>query len=39
MPFVTDHLFFNASLSLVSRRVEQTDVSDHHAVVADFEFL
>lgn len=39
MPFVTDHLFFNASLRLVSRRVEQTDVSDHHAVVADFEFL
>lgn len=39
MPFVTDHLFFNAPLRPVSHRVEKTDVSDHHAVVADFEFL
>jgi endonuclease/exonuclease/phosphatase (EEP) superfamily protein YafD len=39
MPFVTDHLFFNSPLRLLSRRVEKTDVSDHHAVVADFEFL
>jgi len=39
MPFVTDHLFFNAPLRLVSQRVEKTDVSDHHAVVADFEFI
>jgi endonuclease/exonuclease/phosphatase family metal-dependent hydrolase len=39
MPFVTDHLFFNAPLRLVSHRVEKTLVSDHHALVADFEFL
>jgi endonuclease/exonuclease/phosphatase (EEP) superfamily protein YafD len=39
MPFVTDHLFFNAPLRPVSHKVEKTDVSDHHAVVADFEFL
>jgi endonuclease/exonuclease/phosphatase (EEP) superfamily protein YafD len=39
MPFVTDHLFFNASLRPISQRVEKTDVSDHHAVVADFEFI
>ena len=38
MPFVTDHLFFNAALRLISARVEKTDVSDHHAVLADFEF-
>ena len=39
MPFVTDHLFFNTPLRLLSRRVEKTNVSDHHAVVAEFEFL
>jgi endonuclease/exonuclease/phosphatase family metal-dependent hydrolase len=39
MPFVTDHLFFNAPLRPVSQHVAKTDVSDHHAVVADFEFL
>ena len=39
MPFVTAHLFFNAPLRPVSQRVEKTDVSDHHTVVADFEFI
>ena len=39
MPFVTDHIFYNPPLRLVSRRVEKTTVSDHHAVVADFEFV
>lgn len=39
MPFVTDHIFYNPPLRLVSRRVEKTTVSDHHAVVADFEFI
>jgi len=38
-PFVTDHLFYNDPLRVVNRRVEKTDVSDHHAVVADFEFV
>ena len=37
MPFVTDHLFYNAALRLVSQRVEVTSTSDHHAVVADFD--
>jgi len=37
-PFVTDHLFFNSPLRLAGWRVANTDVSDHHAVVADFEF-
>jgi endonuclease/exonuclease/phosphatase family metal-dependent hydrolase len=39
MPFVMDHLFFNSQLRPVSRHVAKTDVSDHHAVVADFEFI
>lgn len=39
MPFVTDHIFYNPPLRLVSHRVEKTTVSDHHAVVADFEFI
>jgi endonuclease/exonuclease/phosphatase family metal-dependent hydrolase len=39
MPFVTDHIFYNPPLRLVSHRVEKTTVSDHHAVVADFEFV
>jgi endonuclease/exonuclease/phosphatase family metal-dependent hydrolase len=39
MPFVTDHIFYNPPLRLVSRRIEKTTVSDHHAVVADFEFV
>lgn len=38
MPFVTDHIFYNSPLRLLSHRVEKTTVSDHHAVVADFEF-
>jgi endonuclease/exonuclease/phosphatase (EEP) superfamily protein YafD len=38
MPFVTDHLFYNAALRLVSQRVEVTSTSDHHAVVADFDW-
>ncbi|MEI8293128.1 MAG: endonuclease/exonuclease/phosphatase family protein [bacterium] len=37
MPFVTDHLFHSSLLRVVSQRVEKTSVSDHHAVVADFE--
>jgi endonuclease/exonuclease/phosphatase family metal-dependent hydrolase len=39
MPFVTDHIFYNPPLRLVSHRIEKTTVSDHHAVVADFEFV
>lgn len=38
MPFVLDHLFFNAALRLESCRVIPTLASDHHAVRADFSF-
>jgi endonuclease/exonuclease/phosphatase (EEP) superfamily protein YafD len=37
-PFVLDHIFHNAQLRCVSHRVVPTPASDHHAVVADFEF-
>jgi endonuclease/exonuclease/phosphatase family metal-dependent hydrolase len=38
-PYVLDHIFYNASLHLVSQHIEKTTVSDHHAVIADFEFV
>ena len=37
-PYITDHIFYNSNLELKSGRVVQTQVSDHHAVVADFDF-
>ncbi len=37
-PFVLDHIFHNAPLRCVGHRVVPTPASDHHAVVADFEF-
>ena len=37
-PYITDHIFYNSNLELKSGRVFQTHVSDHHAVVADFDF-
>jgi len=37
-PYVVDHVFHNACLRLVSHRIISTAVSDHDAVVADFEF-
>jgi endonuclease/exonuclease/phosphatase family metal-dependent hydrolase len=37
-PYVLDHIFFNAPLRSVGHRVVPTPASDHHAVVADFEF-
>ncbi len=37
-PFVLDHIFYNAPLRCVSHRVVPTPASDHHALVADFEF-
>jgi endonuclease/exonuclease/phosphatase family metal-dependent hydrolase len=37
-PYVLDHIFFNAPLRCVGHRVVPTPASDHHAVVADFEF-
>jgi endonuclease/exonuclease/phosphatase family metal-dependent hydrolase len=37
-PFVLDHIFYNSLLRCVSHRVMPTPASDHHVVVADFEF-
>lgn len=38
-PFVLDHIFHNAPLRCVGHRVVPTPASDHHALVADFEFV
>lgn len=38
-PFVLDHIFYNAPLRCVAHRVVPTPASDHHALVADFEFV
>ena len=38
-PFVLDHIFHNAALRCVGHRVVATPASDHHALVADFEFV
>ncbi|MSU51094.1 MAG: endonuclease [Opitutus sp.] len=37
-PYVLDHIFHNAPLRCVGHRVVPTPASDHHVVVADFEF-
>lgn len=37
-PYVLDHIFHNAPLRCVAHRVEPTPASDHHVLVADFEF-
>ncbi|MFI5355705.1 MAG: endonuclease/exonuclease/phosphatase family protein [Opitutales bacterium] len=37
-PLVLDHLFHNAALRCVGHQVCPTLTSDHHALVADFEF-
>ena len=38
-PFVLDHIFHNAALRCVGSQVSRSGVSDHHALVADFEFV
>ena len=38
-PYVLDHIFHNPALRCVSHRVVPTPASDHHALVADFEFV
>ncbi|HVS53625.1 MAG TPA: endonuclease/exonuclease/phosphatase family protein [Opitutaceae bacterium] len=38
-PFVLDHIFHNAELRCIGHRVVPTPASDHHALVADFEFV
>ena len=37
-PYVLDHIFYNDVVRLVSQAVIPTMVSDHHLLVADFEF-
>ncbi|MBI5770569.1 MAG: endonuclease [Verrucomicrobia bacterium] len=38
-PYVLDHAFHNLSLRCVGHKVEPTPASDHHVLVADFEFV
>lgn len=37
-PYILDHIFYNAPLRPVRHAVVPTLASDHHALVADFEF-
>ena len=37
-PYVLDHIFYNRHLRLVSHAVKPTPASDHHVIVAEFEF-
>jgi endonuclease/exonuclease/phosphatase family metal-dependent hydrolase len=37
-PYVLDHIFHNTALRCVSHAVVPTRASDHHAIIADFEF-
>jgi len=38
-PYVLDHIFYNRHLHLVRYTVKPTMASDHHTLVAEFEFL
>lgn len=38
-PLVLDHIFYSRHLRLVRHAVKPTPASDHHALVADFEFI
>jgi endonuclease/exonuclease/phosphatase family metal-dependent hydrolase len=38
-PYVLDHVFFNRHLRALSHVVEETRASDHHMLVAQFEFV
>jgi endonuclease/exonuclease/phosphatase (EEP) superfamily protein YafD len=37
-PFVLDHIFYNNHLRCVGHEVKPTPASDHHVLVAEFEF-
>jgi endonuclease/exonuclease/phosphatase family metal-dependent hydrolase len=37
-PFVLDHIFYSRHLRLISHQVKPTLASDHHVLVAEFEF-
>jgi len=38
-PYVLDHIFYNDAFRLVNQAVVPTLASDHHVLVADFEFV
>lgn len=38
-PYVLDHIFYNRHLHPVRYAVKHTNASDHHMLVAEFEFL
>jgi endonuclease/exonuclease/phosphatase family metal-dependent hydrolase len=38
-PYVLDHIFYNDAFRVVSHSVKPTLASDHHALVADLEFV
>lgn len=38
-PYVLDHIFYNRQLRAVSHAVVPTRASDHHLLIADFEFV
>ena len=38
-PYVLDHIFYNSPLRPVAHAVVPTPASDHHLLVADFEFV
>jgi len=37
-PFVLDHIFYNRHLRCIGHEVKPTPASDHHVLLADFEF-
>ena len=37
-PYVLDHIFYHPGLRVVNHAVKPTPASDHHALVAEFEF-
>lgn len=39
MPYVLDHIFFDRQLRLVDQKVLPTPSSDHHLVLAEFDFI
>lgn len=38
-PYILDHIFYSAHLRCTAHKVVPTPASDHHALVADFEFV
>ncbi len=38
-PYILDHIFYNASVRNTNHQVLSTPSSDHHAIMAEFEFV